>query len=138
MNKKVSVLRITEGVGLGIALGAVGLLVLTMTGCVAVTHPITGEVIVGFPIARVTETANQIALQGLGQIPIVGNLLQNTLMGVIAGGGSVAGIARVIRNKIVKSEAEKLAELEAARKKADIAREKAERDLAVAMRLKEV
>ena len=84
-----------------------------------------------------TETANQNALRGIGQIPVVGGILQNVLMGGSAGGGSVAGVARVIRNKIVKTESEKLAELEAARKKADRAREAAERDLAVAMGLKE-
>ena len=139
MNAKVStsILRVSEGIAYGVIIAAAGLLILSMTGCVAVTHPITGEVILGFPVARVTETANQIALQGLGQIPVVGGLLQNVLMGVIAGGGSVAGVARVIRNKIVKTESEKLAELEAARKKADRAREAAERDLAVAMGLKE-
>ncbi len=132
MDTKVKVLRITEGIAYGILIGAAGLLVLAMTGCTAVTHPVTGEVIIGFPVARLTETANQVALQGLGQIPVVGSFLQNSLMGVIAGGGSVAGIARVIRNKIVKTETEKLAEKEAARKKADRAREDAERKLALA------
>ena len=139
MNAKVStsILRVSEGIAYGVIIAAAGLLILSMTGCVAVTHPMTGEVILGFPVARVTETANQIALQGLGQIPVVGGLLQNVLMGVIAGGGSVAGIARVIRNKIVKTESEKLAALEAARKKAGRAREAADRDLAVALGLKE-
>ena len=92
----------------------VGLCIGLLAGCAAVIDPVSGDVILGVKAGVIAESAEQSLVQGLGMIPLVGPILQSAAGTAILSGASVAGTARVLRNR-----------LEAKRKASDRAREEA-------------
>ncbi len=90
---------------------------LLLVGCATGRGP-AGEVIIGVEVGTLTDTANQALGAGI-------NMFAPGLGTIIAGGlasiGGVAGLSKLVVNKIEKR-----------RKAADMAREVAERALAVA------
>jgi hypothetical protein len=93
---------------------------LLLTGCAVGRGP-AGEIVVGVPLGTLVDTSEQAIIGGAGMIPVVGPFIQKLLIGAAAGGATTAGVAKLV-----------LAKLEAKRKASDIARELAERELAVA------
>ncbi len=116
MNK---VLKSVETVFLGIALGIflIGVAMI-LNGCQMARGP-GGEIIVGVPVGTLVETAEQAAFGAVGMIPGVGGLIQSFLAPAFAGGLTVAGSAKAARMALEKR-----------RKKADMAREAAEKRIA--------
>lgn len=93
---------------------------LLLVGCATGRGP-GGEVILGMEVGQLADTVEQGLIAATGLIPGVGPMLSNILGGLVAGGATVAGAARVVHNRT-----------EASRRKSDIKRETAERNLAVA------
>lgn len=107
---------------LGEKIGIVGLVALMIvalmcvaTGCAVGTGP-GGEVILGVEAGRLVRTAEQGMIAGASMIPGIGPLLSTVLGGAVAGGFTVKGASTAAVKMI-----------EAKRKKADIAREQAEK-----------
>jgi hypothetical protein len=93
---------------------------LLLAGCAVGRGP-AGEIVIGVEAGVLVDTAEQAMIGTVGQIPVVGGLLQQILIGATAGGLTIGGTSKLLLNK-----------LESRRKKADIARELAERELAIA------
>ena len=104
-----------------VTLTLLGFSALILAGCVFVRDPITGEIVGGIPLGTLAETGNQILGGAVGHIPVVGPFLQQAVLMATVGGVTTGGVSKMIVNKI-----------ESRRKASDMAREAAERDLAVA------
>ena len=112
--------RILKHGGRALLVVALGLAVLSVfAGCAATVDQMTGDLIWGFKVAAVVETANQAGYQLAGQIPYVGGTLQSAMLTASAGGVGVGSIMRLLSAK-----------LEGKRKRTDQQREAAEKRVA--------
>ena len=96
-----------------------GAALLALAGCSMARGP-GGEIIVGMPIGVLIETAEQGAIAAVSAIPFLGPILAPILISAVAGGATVKGTAMLA-----------LRAAEKRRKKADMAREAAEIELAL-------
>lgn len=96
------------------------IMLVVLGGCEFVHRQSDGAIVGGIQLGVLADTANQAAIQLAGQIPVIGGSIQTLLMGLAAGGMSIGGLAKGVQRSV-----------ERRRKKADISREIAERELAV-------